>query len=79
MGGDPRPSQRAPAPAIVAGHGGPGRTVGPDAIDATATYLRDFNVEAARAATAEDLFDAMMRKYGDRRNPDRSGAARSVR
>ncbi|MBO9046086.1 MBL fold metallo-hydrolase [Curtobacterium flaccumfaciens pv. flaccumfaciens] len=55
--------------AIVAGHGWPGRTVGPDAIDATATYLRDFNVEAARAATAEDLFDAMMRKYGDRRNP----------
>jgi glyoxylase-like metal-dependent hydrolase (beta-lactamase superfamily II) len=54
---------------VVAGHGWPGKTVGAEAIDATAAYLRDFNTEADRTSTARDLFDAMMLKYGTRRNP----------
>jgi glyoxylase-like metal-dependent hydrolase (beta-lactamase superfamily II) len=54
---------------IVAGHGRPDRTSGVEAIDATVAYLHDFERAAASAADANELFDAMMRRYGDRINP----------
>lgn len=53
---------------VVPGHGRL-RTVGPEAITETAKYLRDFDAEVNLSNDATALFDAMMRKHGERVNP----------
>jgi glyoxylase-like metal-dependent hydrolase (beta-lactamase superfamily II) len=56
------------ATTIVPGHGRL-RTVGPEAIGETATYLRDFDAAVGQSADAAALFDAMMLKHGNQLNP----------
>jgi glyoxylase-like metal-dependent hydrolase (beta-lactamase superfamily II) len=60
--------QELEATTIVPGHGRL-RIVGPEVIDDTATYLRDFDAAVGRSADAAALFDSMMRKHGNRVNP----------
>jgi len=56
---------------VVAGHKKPeARDDDPRAIlDATRTYIRDFETAVAESGTAEDVIDVMMRRHGDRGNP----------
>jgi len=56
---------------VVAGHKKPdARDDDPRAIlDATRTYIRDFEAALAESGTAEDVIDAMMRRHCDRGNP----------
>ena len=65
--------------AVVAGHKIPGNDDGPTAITQTRDYLRDFIRLDEATDTPRQLFDAMIELYPDRANPDRSGAAPTLR
>jgi hypothetical protein len=56
---------------LVAGHKDPNaRDDDPSAIlDATRTYIRDFDEAVTQAATPQELIDKMMRLHGDLGNP----------
>jgi glyoxylase-like metal-dependent hydrolase (beta-lactamase superfamily II) len=56
---------------VVAGHKDPAtRDDDPRAIlDATRTYIRDFDKAVAESATPEEVIDKMMRLHGERGNP----------
>lgn len=61
--------QRLHPLAVVAGHKNPDHPDSPATLDATVTYLRDFDELAAVAAGAEELFTAMLQRYPRRINP----------
>ncbi|MFC4244946.1 MBL fold metallo-hydrolase [Gryllotalpicola reticulitermitis] len=54
---------------VVAGHKKPELPDSPDAIAATADYLRDFNRVEAETGTAIDLYDRMLDLHPRRANP----------
>jgi glyoxylase-like metal-dependent hydrolase (beta-lactamase superfamily II) len=61
---------KALAPAtVIAGHRPPDRKDLPTAIDFTAAYVRDFDVAAAGAASADDLQTKMLATYQDLQLP----------
>ena len=53
---------------VIAGHKREGADDGPDNIEKTRRYLHDFEAEAQSAATARNLYDAMIARYPDRIN-----------
>ena len=56
--------------AVIAGHQRAGRHDGPEIIEETRRYIRDFDQIAETASTAEDLYDQVIALYPDRINPD---------
>ena len=56
---------------LVAGHKDPqARDDDPQAmIDATKTYIRDFDKVVTQSATPKELVDKMMQRHGERGNP----------
>ena len=55
---------------VIAGHQRAGRHDGPEIIEETRQYIRDFDRIAGTAITAEDLYDQVIALYPDRINPD---------
>jgi glyoxylase-like metal-dependent hydrolase (beta-lactamase superfamily II) len=55
--------------AVIAGHQRAGRHNGPEIIEETRQYIRDFDRLAARTSTALDLYDQMLALYPQRINP----------
>jgi glyoxylase-like metal-dependent hydrolase (beta-lactamase superfamily II) len=56
--------------AVIAGHQRAGRHDGPEIIEETRQYIRDFDRIAETATTAQDLYDDVLSLYPDRINPD---------
>jgi glyoxylase-like metal-dependent hydrolase (beta-lactamase superfamily II) len=55
--------------AVVAGHKREGRDDGPENIEATRQYIRDFGSVLNEVATAEEVFDRMIQLYPTRTYP----------
>jgi glyoxylase-like metal-dependent hydrolase (beta-lactamase superfamily II) len=55
--------------AVIAGHQRAGRHDGPEIIEETRQYLRDFDRIAERTETARELYDQMLAIYPERVNP----------
>jgi glyoxylase-like metal-dependent hydrolase (beta-lactamase superfamily II) len=55
---------------VIAGHQRAGRHDGPEIIEETRRYIRDFDQIAEAASTAQDLYDQVIALYPDRINPD---------
>jgi glyoxylase-like metal-dependent hydrolase (beta-lactamase superfamily II) len=55
---------------VIAGHQRAGRHDGPEIIEETRRYIRDFDRIAETAGTAHDLYDQVIALYPDRINPD---------
>lgn len=53
---------------VVAGHKRDGTDDGPQNIDRTRDYIRDFQNEAVRTGSAAELYEAMLARYPDRVN-----------
>jgi glyoxylase-like metal-dependent hydrolase (beta-lactamase superfamily II) len=56
--------------AVIAGHQRAGRPDGPEIIEETREYIRDFDRIAETASTARDLYDQILALHPDRINPD---------
>lgn len=55
---------------VIAGHQRAGRHDGPEIIEETRQYIRDFDRIAATTSTAGDLYDQVLALHPDRINPD---------
>ena len=55
---------------VIAGHQRAGRHDGPEIIEETRQYIRDFDRIAETTTTAPDLYDQVLALYPDRVNPD---------
>jgi glyoxylase-like metal-dependent hydrolase (beta-lactamase superfamily II) len=55
---------------VIAGHQRAGRHDGPEIIEETRQYIRDFDRVAEATSTAQDLYDQVLGLYPDRINPD---------
>ncbi len=55
---------------VIAGHQRAGRHDGPEIIEETRQYIRDFDRIAETTRTARDLYDQVLALYPDRINPD---------
>jgi glyoxylase-like metal-dependent hydrolase (beta-lactamase superfamily II) len=55
---------------VIAGHQRAGRHDGPEIIEETRQYIRDFDRIAETAGTARDLYDQVLALYPDRINPN---------
>ena len=55
--------------AVIAGHQRAGRHDGPELIEETRRYIRDFDRLAARTSTALELYEQMLALYPERVNP----------
>ena len=55
---------------VIAGHQRAGRHDGPEIIEETRQYIRDFDRIAEATSTARDLYDHVLALYPDRINPD---------
>jgi glyoxylase-like metal-dependent hydrolase (beta-lactamase superfamily II) len=55
---------------VIAGHQRAGRHDGPEIIEETRQYIRDFDRLAETTSTAQELFDQVLALYPDRINPD---------
>ena len=55
---------------VIAGHQRAGRHDGPEIIEETRQYIRDFDRIAETTSTARDLYDQVLALYPDRINPD---------
>jgi hypothetical protein len=55
---------------VIAGHQRADRHDGPEIIEETRQYLRDFDRIAETASTARELYDQVLALYPDRTNPD---------
>jgi glyoxylase-like metal-dependent hydrolase (beta-lactamase superfamily II) len=55
---------------VIAGHQRAGRPDGPEIIEETRQYIRDFDRIAATASAARDLYAQILALYPDRINPD---------
>ena len=56
--------------AVIAGHQRAGRHDGPEIIEETRQYIRDFDSIAETAGTARDLYDQVLALYPNRINPN---------
>ena len=56
--------------AVIAGHQRAGRHDGPEIIEETRQYIREFDQIAETTITAQDLYDQVIALYPDRINPD---------
>jgi glyoxylase-like metal-dependent hydrolase (beta-lactamase superfamily II) len=56
--------------AVIAGHQRAGRHDGPELIEETRQYIRDFDHISETTSTAQDLYDQVLALYPDRINPD---------
>jgi glyoxylase-like metal-dependent hydrolase (beta-lactamase superfamily II) len=56
--------------AVIAGHQRAGRRDGPEIIQETRQYIRDFDRIAETTTTAQDLYQQVLALYPDRINPD---------
>ena len=56
--------------AVIAGHQRAGRHDGPEIIEETRQYIRDFDRIAETTSTARELYDQVLALYPDRINPD---------
>jgi glyoxylase-like metal-dependent hydrolase (beta-lactamase superfamily II) len=54
---------------VIAGHQRAGRHDGPEIIEETRQYIRDFDRAAEKAQTARELYDQMLARYPERVNP----------
>jgi len=57
---------------VIAGHQRAGRHDGPEIIEETRQYIRDFDRIADTAATARDLYDQVLALYPERNQPERA-------
>ena len=65
---------------VVAGHKNPDRGDGPEIIEQTKRYIRDFEELAAITSTTPELYHLLLEKYPDRVNPGAAwGSARSAK
>jgi hypothetical protein len=55
---------------VIAGHQRAGRHDGPEILEETRQYIRDFDHIAETTSTAEELYDQILALYPDRINPD---------
>jgi hypothetical protein len=55
---------------VIAGHQRAGRHDGPEIIEETRQYIRDFDRIAETTRTARELYDQVIALYPDRINPD---------
>ena len=55
---------------VIAGHQRAGRHDGPEIIEETRQYIRDFDRIAETTSTARDLYDQVLALHPDRINPD---------
>ena len=55
---------------MIAGHQRAGRHDGPEIIEETRQYIRDFDQIAETTSTAQDLYAQVLALYPDRINPD---------
>jgi glyoxylase-like metal-dependent hydrolase (beta-lactamase superfamily II) len=55
---------------VIAGHQRAGRHDGPEIIEETRQYIRDFDRIAESTSTARELYDQVLALYPDRINPD---------
>jgi glyoxylase-like metal-dependent hydrolase (beta-lactamase superfamily II) len=55
---------------VIAGHQRAGRHDGPEIIEETRQYIRDFDRIAETTSTARDLYDQILALHPDRVNPD---------
>jgi hypothetical protein len=55
--------------AVIAAHKRPGNDDGPEIIEETRRYIRDFDRVAATTTTARELYDRMLELHPDRVNP----------
>ena len=55
---------------LIAGHQRAGRHDGPEILEETRQYIRDFDRLTATTTTAEDLYNRMLALYPERVNPD---------
>jgi len=55
---------------VIAGHQRAGRHDGPEIIEETRQYIRDFDRISETTSTARDLYDQVLALYPDRINPD---------
>jgi glyoxylase-like metal-dependent hydrolase (beta-lactamase superfamily II) len=55
---------------VIAGHQRAGRRDGPEIIEETRQYIRDFDRLAEKTSTARELYDEVLALYPDRINPD---------
>ena len=55
---------------VIAGHQRSGRHDGPEIIEETRQYIRDFDRIAETTSTARDLYDQVLALHPDRINPD---------
>ncbi len=55
---------------VIAGHQRAGRHDGPEIIEETRQYIRDFDAVAEMTNTAQDLYDQVLALHPDRINPD---------
>lgn len=55
---------------VIAGHQRAGRHDGPEIIEETRRYIRDFDHIAATTSTARDLYKQVLALYPERINPD---------
>jgi glyoxylase-like metal-dependent hydrolase (beta-lactamase superfamily II) len=54
---------------VVGGHSDPNSSFGPEAIDETKAYFKDFNRVAEESTTAEEVYSRMMALHPTRLNP----------
>jgi glyoxylase-like metal-dependent hydrolase (beta-lactamase superfamily II) len=54
---------------VVGGHSDPNSSFGPEAIDETKAYFKDFNRVAEESTTAEEVYSRMMELHPTRLNP----------
>ena len=55
---------------MIAGHQRAGRHDGPEIIEETRQYIRDFDHIAETTSTARELYDQVLALYPNRINPD---------
>jgi glyoxylase-like metal-dependent hydrolase (beta-lactamase superfamily II) len=55
---------------VIAGHQRAGRHDGPEIIEETRQYIRDFDAVAETTSTAQDLYDQVLAIHPNRINPD---------
>jgi len=55
---------------VIAGHQRPGRHDGPEIIEETRRYIREFDQVAETTSTARELYDQVLALYPNRINPD---------
>jgi len=66
--------------AVIAGHQRAGRHDGPEILEETRRYIRDFDRLAQTTETARELYDAMLALYPERVNPGALwGSTRAVK